>query len=180
MQTKIHIVEYLDVDDKPVQPQTRRIIQSHKLKNEHINVKHYDEYSDSYYSEMQKVRVLHTFILVTKGHFILNDCDSSNLNAYRAYGGFGTISRLSYTWSAHIITYKEGGEMWDTDLIWSDSGIRSTRFDMYSYHVNEQEQVYLQDRLDYEVWESLDLNKILVKYLTLSDIRNNKIEELGL
>jgi hypothetical protein len=51
---------------------------------------------------------------------------------------------------------------------------------MYSYHVNEPEQVYLQDRLDYEVWESLDLNKILVKYLTLSDIRNNKIEELGI
>ena len=178
MQTKIHIVEFIGSDGKA--EQTRRIIKSHQLKNEHISVKHYDDYDDSYYTELQKVRVLHTFILVTKGHFILNDSDSSKLNAYRAYGGFGSISRLSYTWSAHIITYKEGGEMWETDLIWSDSGIRSTRFDMYSYHVNEPEQVYLQDRLDYEVWESLDLNKILVKYLTLSDIRNNKIEELGI
>ncbi len=178
MQTKIHIVEFIDGDGKP--EQTRRIVGSGQLKNGHINVKHYDDYDDSYYTELQKVRVLHTFILVTKGHFILNDSDSSKLNAYRAYGGFGSISRLSYTWSAHIITYKEGGEMWETDLIWSDSGIRSTRFDMYSYHVNEPEQVYLQDRLDYEVWESLDLNKILVKYLTLSDIRNNKIEELGI
>ena len=178
MQTKIDIVEFIDSDGKP--EQTRRIVESHQVKDGHISIKHYDDYDDGYYYEKQRVRVLHTFIVVTKGHFILNDSDSSNLNAYRAYAGFGNISRLSYTWSAHIITYKEGGEMWETDLIWSDAGIRSTRFDMYSYHVNEPEQVYLQDRLDYEVWESLDLNKILAKYLTLSDIRNNKIEELGI
>ena len=178
MQTKIDIVEFIDSDGKP--EQTRRIVESNQVKDGHISIKHYDDYDDGYYYEKQRVRVLHTFILVTKGHFILNDSDSSKLNAYRAYGGFGSISRLSYSWSAHIITYKEGGEMWETDLIWSDAGIRSTRFDMYSYHVNEPEQVYLQDRLDYEVWESLDLNKILVKYLTLSDIRNNKIEELGI
>lgn len=178
MQTKIDIVEFIDSDGKS--EQTRRIVESHQVKDGHISIKHYDDYDDGYYYVKQRVRVLHTFIVVTKGHFILNDSDSSNLNAYRTYAGFGNISRLSYTWSAHIITYKEGGEMWDTDLIWSDSGIRSTRFDMYSYHVNEPEQVYLQDRLDYEVWESLDLNKILVKYLTLSDIRNNKIEELGI
>jgi hypothetical protein len=178
MQTKIHIVEFIDSDGKP--DGTRRIIESHKLKNNHISVKHYDDYDDCYYTELQKVRVLHTFIVVTRGRFIINDSDSSKLNAYRAYAGLGNVSRLSYTWSAHIVNYKEGGEMWDTDLIWSDSGIRSTRFDMYSYHVNEPEQRYLKDRLDYEVWDSLDLNKILAKYLTLSDIRNNKIEELGL
>jgi hypothetical protein len=51
---------------------------------------------------------------------------------------------------------------------------------MYSYHVNEPEQSYIEWRLDYEVFESLNLNKILAKYLTKADIRDSKLEDLGL
>ena len=70
--------------------------------------------------------------------------------------------------------------MWDTDLIWSDSGIRSTRFDMYSYHISGDKKEYTEDRLDWEVFENLNLNKIFSEYLTISDKRDNKLEELGL
>jgi hypothetical protein len=51
---------------------------------------------------------------------------------------------------------------------------------MYSYHINEPEQRYTEDRLDYEVFESLNLNKILANYLTKADIRDSKLEDLGL
>jgi hypothetical protein len=78
------------------------------------------------------------------------------------------------------MTYTGRGKVWESDLIYSDAGIKPTRFDMYSYHINEPEQRYTEDRLDYEVFESLNLNKILVKYLTKADIRNSKLEDLGL
>jgi hypothetical protein len=49
---------------------------------------------------------------------------------------------------------------------------------MYSYHVNEPEQMYIEDRLDYEVWQSLDLTDILKSYLTQSEIRDSKIDKI--
>jgi hypothetical protein len=49
---------------------------------------------------------------------------------------------------------------------------------MYSYHVNEPEQKYIEWRLDYEVFESLNLNKIFGKYLSKIDVRDSKIDDL--
>jgi hypothetical protein len=49
---------------------------------------------------------------------------------------------------------------------------------MYSYHVNEPKQEYQEWRLDYEVFDRLDFNKIFSLYLTTSDIRDNKIDTL--
>ena len=71
-------------------------------------------------------------------------------------------------------------KLWNSDVVYTESGIKETRFDMYSYHVNEPEQSYIEWRLDYEVFESLNLNKILANYLTKADIRDSKLEDLGL
>ena len=95
-------------------------------------------------------------------------------------GGMGEINRLAYSYSVVVMTYTGRGKVWESDLIYSDAGIKPTRFDMYSYHVNEPEQSYIEWRLDYEVFESLNLNKILAKYLTKADIRDSKLEDLGL
>jgi hypothetical protein len=51
---------------------------------------------------------------------------------------------------------------------------------MYSYHFNEPEQRYDESRLDYEVFESLNLTKIFSKYLTKADMRDSKLEDLGI
>lgn len=50
---------------------------------------------------------------------------------------------------------------------------------MYSYHVTiDGEHKYTEDRLDYEVYDSLNLTKILSKYLPLSDVRDSIIDEI--
>ena len=68
----------------------------------------------------------------------------------------------------------------ESDCIYSDAGIRETISDMYSYHFNEPEKRYDESRLDYEVFDSLNLTKILSKYLNKSDIRDSKLEDLGI
>lgn len=51
----------------------------------------------------------------------------------------------------------------------------ATKHDMYSYHHNNE---YHSGRLEYEVFDSLDLNALLSGYLNTDDIRNNKLEQL--
>jgi len=169
MTTKIHIV---DCEGQ------LKIIQSHELKNGCIKIRHYDDYEDSYYDEPVKVTIKETFLVVTNGQFIRNDEDKSKLNACTMSGGFGQINRLAYSYSVVVMKYTGHSKVWESDLIYSDAGIRSTNYDMYSYHVNSPEQKYTEYRLDYEVFESLNLTKILSKYLTKADMRDSMIDDI--
>ena len=127
------------------------------------------------------MKIKETFSVITSGQFIRNYEDSSKLNACTiSSGGMREINRLAYSYSVVVMEYTGRGKVWESDLIYSDAGINPTRFDMYSYHVNEPEQSYIEWRLDYEVFESLNLNKILANYLTKADIRDSKLEDLGL
>ena len=172
MNTKIHIVDCEGI---------LKIVQSNHIKDGCIKVRHYEDDGDSYYDEPVLVKIKETFLVVTKGEFIRNYEDKSKLNACTmSSGGMGEINRLAYSYSVVVIEYSSRGKLWESDLIYSDAGIKPTRFDMYSYHVNEPEQSYIEWRLDYEVFESLNLNKILANYLTKADIRDSKLEDLGL
>ena len=171
MNTKIHIVDCEGI---------LKIVQSHHIKDGCIKVRHY-EGDDDYYDEPTPVTIKETFSVITSGKFIRNYEDISKLNACTmSSGGMREINRLAYSYSVVIMTYTGRGKVWESDLIYSDAGIKPTRFDMYSYHINEPEQRYTEDRLDYEVFESLNLNKILANYLTKADIRDSKLEDLGL
>ncbi len=172
MNSKIHIVDCEGI---------LKIVQSNHIKDGCIKVRHYEDDGDSYYDEPVSVKIKETFLVVTKGEFIRNYEDKSKLNACTmSSGGMGEINRLAYSYSVVVMTYTGRGKVWESDLIYSDAGIKPTRFDMYSYHVNEPEQSYIEWRLDYEVFESLNLNKILAKYLTKADIRDSKLEDLCL
>ena len=171
MNTKIHIVDCEGI---------LKIVQSHHIKDGCIKVRHY-EGDDDYYDEPTPVTIKETFSVITSGQFIRNYEDSSKLNACTiSSGGMREINRLAYSYSVVVMEYTGKGKVWESDLIYSDAGINPTRFDMYSYHVNEPEQSYIEWRLDYEVFESLNLNKILANYLTKADIRDSKLEDLGL
>ena len=171
MNTKIHIVDCEGI---------LKIVQSHHIKDGCIKVRHY-EGDDDYYDEPTPVTIKETFSVITSGQFIRNYEDSSKLNACTiSSGGMREINRLAYSYSVVVMEYTGRGKVWESDLIYSDAGINPTRFDMYSYHVNEPEQSYIEWRLDYEVFESLNLNKILANYLTKADIRDSKLEDLGL
>lgn len=143
-----------------------------------ISKRYFDEYDEpSYYDDF--VSIKHTFKVITSGEFILNDNDNSKLNAYNMSAGMGEVNRLAYAYSATIlIIVGTTSKLWNNDVVYTESGIKETRFDMYSYHVNEPEKKYLKDGLPYEVYDSLDFTKILSKYLNKSFIRNSKIDDI--
>lgn len=178
MQTKIHIVNCLDTD-------TLRVIKEHELKKNKtpqlndgyiLEKEWFDD--DTYDLREIPVVIQQTFLVITKGEFIRNDKNSSELNAYYMSGGFNQINRLAYSYSVNVILCDGNWTLYENDLVYSKSGIKSTRSDMYSYHVNEPEQMYLEDSLDYEIWQSLDLVEILKAYLTQAEIRDNKIDKI--
>lgn len=172
MNTKIHIVDCQGI---------LKIVQSDDIEGGCIKVRHYEDDGDSYYDEPVPVKIKETFLVITQGHFIRNYEDSSKLNARTmSSGGMREINRLAYSYSVVVMEYSSRGQLWESDLIYSDAGIRPTQFDMYSYHVNEPVQEYTEWRLEWEVFESLNLNKILANYLTKADIRESKLEDLGL
>jgi len=173
MITTIHIVENSNGE--------LEIVDSSRLKGGEpytIRKRYFDEDGDSTsYDDI--VNIKHTFKVITSGEFILNDNDSSNLNAYNMSSGLGQISKLAYAYSATILMIVgRTNKLWNSDVVYTESGIKETRFDMYSYHVNEPKQIYLEDRLSYEVYDSLDFTKILSKYLNMSFIRNSKIDDI--
>lgn len=169
MTTKIHIVDCGG---------ELQIIQDHQLKNGCIKVRHY-EGDDDYYDENVVVEIKETFLVMTQGNFIRNYEDSSKLNACTMSGGFGQVNRLAYSYSVVIMTYTFFRvQRYTSDCIYTDAGIRPTQFDMYSYHVNEPEQKYTESRLGYEVFDSLNLHKILSKYLPKAVVRDSVIDNI--
>jgi hypothetical protein len=192
MQTKVHIVEYCDDSGNPLQPSIVKIITADRLTKDIENIKlphrphffgtirlkQYDQWDDPY-TTTQLVRVKDTFIVITKGHFILNDLDDSKLNAYNmSTGGFG-VNHLAYSYLVNVVSWGTH-KLWESDLIYSESGMKMTRSDMYSYHQNEPEKMYIEERLDWEVWDSLDLVKIFSKYLPQDEVRDNTLTRLGI
>ena len=167
MTTKIHIVDCAG---------ELKIIQSHELKDGCIKILHYED--DGYYHEYVPVTIKETFLVKLTAEFIRNEEDNSKLNACTMSGGFGEINRLAYSYSVVVMTYTGRGKVWESDLIYSNAGIRSTQFSMYSYHFNEPEQMYDESRLTYELFDSLNLHKIFSNYLPKADVRDSVISDI--
>ena len=167
MTTKIHIVDCAG---------ELKIIQSHELKDGCIKILHYED--DGYYHEYVPVTIKETFLVKISAEFIRNEEDNSKLNACTMSGGFGEINRLAYSYSVVVMTYTGRGKVWESDLIYSNAGIRSTQFSMYSYHFNEPEQMYDESRLTYELFDSLNLHKIFSNYLPKADVRDSVISDI--
>ena len=179
MTTKIHIVELGEPGNSYLKVvHDNELVAGESLCSWGIRVRHYEDDGDSYYNEFIPVTIKSTFLVMTQGQFIRNGNDTSKLNACTMSGGFGQINRLAYSYSVTVINSTSRGKIWESDLVYSDVGIRSTNFDMYSYHFNEPEQRYDEGRLDYEVFDSLNLTKILSKYLPKSDIRDSVIDDI--
>ena len=169
MTTKIHIVDCAG---------ELKIIQSHELKDGCIKIRHYEDDGDSYYHESVPVTIKYSFLVKLTAEFIRNDKDNSKLNACTMSGGFGEVNRLAYYYSVVVMAYTGNSQIWESDLIYSNAGIRSTQFSMYSYHFNEPEQMYDESRLTYELFDSLNLHKIFSNYLPKADVRDSVISDI--
>ena len=169
MTTKIHIVDCAG---------ELKIIQSHELKDGCIKILHYEDDGDGYYYEYVPATIKHSFLVKLTAEFIRNEEDNSKLNACTMSGGFGEVNRLAYSYSVVVMEYTGHSKVWESDLIYSYAGIKATQFSMYSYHFNEPEQVYDETRLVYEVYDSLNLYKILSKYLPKAIVRDSVIDNI--
>lgn len=180
MTTKIHIVELGEPGNSYLKVvHDNELVAGESLCSWGIRVRHYEDDGDSYYNEFVSATIKSSFLVMTHGQFIRNGNDTSKLNACTMSGGFGQINRLAYSYFVTVINIGTiRGKMWESDLVYSDVGIRATNFDMYSYHFNEPEQRYDESRLDYEVFDSLNLTKILSKYLPKSDVRDSVIDDI--
>ncbi len=169
MQIKVHIVEYND---------NYKVVESDQLKDGCIKIRHYEDDGDSYYYESIPVNIKQTFLIKLHAQFIRNDKDNSKLNACTMSGGFGQVNRLAYSYSVIVMRYISVSQLSESDLIYANAGIKPTQFDMYSYHYNEPVQSYDETRLTYELFDSLNLYKILSNYLPKSDVRDSIIDDV--
>ncbi len=183
MQTEIHIARQEDGNFSIIED--REIKQSGKETLIRQRRYEYDEYGECYpLDEWIPVEIEESFSVITTAAFIRNPRDKSALNARTTRtGGFGT-SHLMYSYSVAIIKNHESGNIYESDCVYSESGIRPTDFSMYSYHVNEPEQRYIEDRIEYEAYEKIDFDKALwqalAKYLTKSDLRDAVLKNIGI
>ena len=179
MQTEIHIARFEDgnfsiIEDGEIKRSGKEtLIRQRRYE--------YDGDGECYpRDEWIPVEIEESFSVITTAAFIRNVRDKSPLNARTARtGGFGT-SHLMYSYSVAIIENRESGNIYESDCVYSESGIRPTDLSMYSYHVNEPEQRYLEDMLEYEAYRKIDFAKALAKYLTKSDLRDALLKNIGI
>ena len=188
MQIDIAVVELLESFSefgfKLLEVPTRQIVKIYEIQNTRrvyrvgdFGYLHYKQWEDDDYYTIteQPVRILDTFTVITNGHFIRNTKETG-LNAYKTSRGFREISGLLYSASVMIVKSSESDTLSGYDVVWSGCELKSTQFNMYSYHLDGE---YQDNLLDLEIFQSLDLNTILKDYLYKSDIRNSKLEDLG-
>jgi hypothetical protein len=149
--------------------EVKLIIEKNMIKDNHIRVSvpAYDnngEYSP--YTELKKVEVLDTYLVNLYADFIYkeNYWDKNSLTEplmSSRGGGFSNPAGLKYFYNVMIAEISGDYE----SIIYKDNGVKTTRFDRYSYPVRPltEPTQYNTESILYELYQSLDLNKILIK-----------------
>jgi hypothetical protein len=136
------------------------VVKDCEIKDGKISLEYFDNDSDSFYSELVSAEISKSYFVEISARFIMNPKDNSPM--YRSMG-MGNINHLAYTYSIIIVEYIDSYTLYEDKPFYSKSGIATTIFDMYSYHIiNGTEKEYPSDRLRYEVECRLDLDKILL------------------
>jgi|SRR6478609_523206 len=117
------------------------------------------------YNERIPCKIINSYLLEINAKFVMNPDDTKH--AIYMSGGFMSINKLGYTYSVVILRYPAPSKyfsqkLYESDVVYSECGLKETNFDMYSYHHNEPEFHYDESRLEYEVEQSLNLRKILL------------------
>lgn len=123
--------------------------------------RYYDSEYNNMTSEWLDIKIDREYLLNIHAEFML-DKDDHALHYNR---GFREIYGLGYFYSVVLYDNTSGYNVWESHIIHKENGIRCTNFDMYSYHLNDPFR-YLSDQIEYEVYQSLDLKKILLQEKT--------------
>jgi hypothetical protein len=173
MQTKIHICfSTSNPDDVFIIPAHElRKNKNAQLNDGYILKRQYSDTGEEYWHENISVIIKKSFLVITHGKFVRDENQSDELNAVTYSHGFRAIDSLVYSYSAIVVD----PSLINLDPFWTSSGIRTTQHNMYSYHLNS---TYCEDRLDWEVFDSLDFWEILAPWLPKSKLRDKKIDQI--
>lgn len=149
--------------------EVKLVVEKDEIKDNKIRVtvEGYDEdgiYSP--YKELKDVKVLETYTVSLYADFIYkeNYWDNNSLTEplmSSRGGGFGNAAGLKYFYNVMIVEISGDYE----SIIYKDNGVKATRFDRYSYPVRPltEPTQYNTESILYELYQSLDLNEILIK-----------------
>ena len=140
---------------------TKLVVNKNDIKDNFIrvSVEGYDE--DGVYSpyyESQEIKVLKTYTVNLYADFIYKGTEP--LISSRG-GGFSNPAGLKYFYNVMIVEIYGDYE----DVVYKDNGVKATRFDRYSYCIRPltEPTTYNTEDILYELYQSLDLNSILIK-----------------
>ena len=137
---------------------TKLVIDKYKIKDNRIRLTNYDD--EGAYYEFKDVKILNTYVVNLYANFIYKESLTDPLMSSRG-GGFSNPAGLKYFYNVFIVSICGDYET----IIYSDNGVKSTRFGMYSYTVRPltltEPTQYNTESILYELYQSLDLNKIL-------------------
>lgn len=149
--------------------EVKLVVEKDKIKDNQIRVSvsdydHDGEYSP--YTILKEVEVLGTFLVNLYADFIYkeNYCDHNSLTEplmSSRGGGFSNPAGLKYFYNVMIAEVSGDYE----SIVYKDNGVKATRFDRYSYPVRPltEPTQYNTESILYELYQSLDLNEILIK-----------------
>lgn len=138
---------------------TKLVIDKYKIKDNHIRLTSYDD--EGPYYEFKEVKILNTYIVNLYANFIYKEKSLTDPLMSSRGGGFSNPAGLKYFYNVFIVSICGDYET----IIYSDNGVKSTCFDKYSYstHPLTEPTQYNTESILYELYQSLDLNEILIK-----------------
>jgi hypothetical protein len=154
---KIHIVSDTKTNEQ-------FIVNDYDIKGGLIKTKHwsYDDCSEGFMEHVSRdIKVEYTFLVNITAEFAITP---DGINAYTSNRGFRSVNGLMYFYSVVIVESFSDHSLYESNLVHSESGIKTTNHDMYSYHLNEPFR-YLNSQILYEVENGLDFKQILTRYL---------------
>jgi len=148
----------------------KSLIVDGKIKVSHWQENYEHEDGGYHINDWMPVEIDKEFVLIVLADFILKHVTRSEPDAFtsRANRGMRDSNGLVYAYSVTIIEKLGEHQLWDSMIVHTESGVKTTRFDMYSYHFNNPFR-YISDRLPFEVMQNIQLDEILIKKEVVSE-----------
>lgn len=162
MQKEIHIISIQGSDRQAVIADNELIKEGNTYSIERSQWEedyHYDD-GGYYITTKVPVEIDKSFVMIVSANFIIAP-DKEHAYTSRTNRGMGDVNGLMYAYSVTIIEKLGNHQLRDKMVVHTESGVKTTKFSMYSYHFNNPFR-YNEKRLVHEVEESIDINGILL------------------
>jgi len=115
-----------------------------------------------HHSKHIPVEIDNEYVLIVLADFILVEGKDIAAFTSRTNRGMCAVNGLMYAYSVTIIEKLSKHQLFEDMVVYTESGVKTTKYNMYSYHNNDPFR-YNTYGLFGEVLESIDLDIILIK-----------------